>query len=245
MKKPLQTFLKTSIISLLVVIQMGTMILYQNVAVTAQEEGLEKTQDQEATSATTTSLKERIEKVVEEKEGKNNSTNGETKYNPRAIVGIIERVSESAITISNNSGSIIIPITNEVELTKDNKSFEVNNIEIGNSIITLGLQAGETFTPIKIIIEDNRILPRPQVVAIGAVKEVSKNSLTLESRLNNSTFTFSLDKDTQIFDAEDDEISTLSLFEDVQVVVAGYVSTENDDEQSNTAQVIKALVNLD
>ena len=97
----------------------------------------------------------------------------------------------------------------------------------------------------KIIIEDNRILPRPQVVAIGAVKEVSKNSLTLESRLNNSTFTFSLDKDTQIFDAEDDEISTLSLFEDVQVVVAGYVSTENDDEQSNTAQVIKALVNLD
>jgi hypothetical protein len=247
MKKTSHLIKKTFLITSLIAIQFNVVAFYQNIVATAQEieAETEETQDQEATSATTTSLKERIEKVVEEKESKNGSVAGEAKYNSRAIVGVVERVSESAITVSNNSGSIIIPITDGVELTKDNKSFEISNIEIGNSVIALGLQAGETFTPVKIIIEDKQILPRPQVVAIGAVKEVSKNSLTLESRLNNSIFTFSLDKDTQVFDAEDDEISTLSLFEDVQVVVAGYVSTENDDEQSNTAQVIKALVNLD
>lgn len=245
MKKKSLLIKKTFFIASLIAIQFSIVTFCQNVAATAQETGTEETRDQEATSATTSSLKERIEKVVEEKESKNGSVAGEAKYNSRAIVGVVERVSESAITISNTSGSIIIPVTPEVELTKENKSFKISDIEIGNSVIALGLQAGETFTPVKVIIEEDRVLPRSQIVTIGAVKEVLKNSLTLESRLTASTITFSLDKNTQVMDAEDDEIPTSDLFEDVQVVIAGYVNDENNNETSYTAQIVKALVSLD
>ncbi len=247
MKKTSHLIKKTFLITSLIAIQFNVVAFYQNIVATAQETEVEteESQDQEATSATTTSLKERIEKVVEEKESKNGSVAGEAKYNSRAIVGVVERVSESAITVSNTSGSIIIPVTSEVELTKKDKPFEISDIEIENSVIALGLQAGETFTPIKVIIEEERILPRSQVVTIGAVKEVTKNSLTLESRLTASTLTFSFDKNIQVIDAEDDEISTTDLFEDVQVVIAGYVNDNNDNETSSAAQIVKALVSLD
>ncbi len=244
MLKTLNSFTKILLITFLITLITGVFSYDHNMLVAAQETRAEEKTDQEATSATTASLKERIEKVVEEKENKNGSVAGQIDYKTRAIVGVVERVSESAITISNISGSVIIPITPAVELIKDDKQLLIADIEIENSVIALGLQTGETFTPIKVIVDDDQIMPRPQVVTIGAVKEISSSSLSIESRISSSTSTFSLNKNAQIIDAENNEISISDLFEDVQVVIAGYIDNSGDEEKK-IAQIVKALVSLD
>lgn len=244
MTKISNNLIKIFLVSFLITFGVGVFSYKHSVAVAAQETGAEEKTDQEATSATTASLKERIEKVVEEKESKNGSVAGQIDYKTRAIVGVVERVSESAITISNTSGSVIIPITPTVELIKDDKQLIIGDIEIENSVIALGLQTGETFTPIKVIIDDDQIMPRPQVVTIGAVKEISNTNLSIESRLSTSTSTFSLNKNTQIIDAESNKILASNLFEDVQVVIAGYIDSSGNEEKK-IAQIVKALVSLD
>ena len=238
----------TIFLALLLVAGSGILFHSKTLQVIAQEEvesTLEESAKNESTSsATTSSLKERIEKVVEEKETQNGSVAGQVDYSTRAIVGLVERVSESAITIQSLSGSVIVPITEDVELTDGKKAIKIGEVEIENSIIAMGLQAGESFTPIKIIVSTDQILPRPQVVTIGAVKEVSASSLSVESRIEGSLLEFSINKNTEIIDSDDDETTIQELFEDVQVVVAGYSQGE-DDSQKIIAQIVKALVSLD
>jgi len=200
----------------------------------------------EATSATTQSLKERIEKVVEEKESKNGLVAGQSTYTTRGIIGTVERLSESAITIRSLKGSVIVPVGEEVKITKDGQEIEISDIAIENSAIALGLQIGETFIPIKIIIDDDNLMPRPQVVEIGAIEQVEANSLTLSSRTDRSSKLITLNQKTEIIDVDNEDIPAASLFEDVQVIIAGYSDeTSSAENKPRIAQIVKALVNLE
>ena len=199
----------------------------------------------EATSATTQSLKERIEKVVEEKESRSNGQ-AVTEHTTRGIVGQVERLSEGTITINNAKGSVIVPITDQVEIVKGTRTIKVTEIEIENSVIALGLQAGESFTPVKIIVSTRSLLPRTQVVQLGAMSSLERNSLTLTTRADQQAVTFTINNSTAIEDASGEKISQQDLFEDVQLLVAGYVQeSQTAGESSNVAQLIRALVEVE
>jgi len=247
MKKNNYLLLKSVFLAFTLVFVFSVFVVVNNDQAVAQEDEqtAQETPAQEATtSATTSSLKDRIEKVVEEKETQNGSVAGQIDYSTRAIIGTVDRVSESSITVQTLLGSVIIPITENVELTDGKKEIKVAQIEIDNSIIALGLQAGESFTPIKIIIYEKEIMPRPQVVTIGAVKETLSNSISVESRLEGLLLKFSINNNTNIIDSDNEEVTVQNLFEDVQVVIAGY-HEEDGDTIKNTAQIVKALVSLD
>jgi ElaB/YqjD/DUF883 family membrane-anchored ribosome-binding protein len=208
------------------------------------EEKVEEEETTEATSATTQSLKDRIEKVVEEKEARSQTEDQNIVYTTRGIVGQVERVSESTISIATARGSVIIPVDKTVELLQDDKLIEISQIEIENSIIVLGLQTGETFTPIKIIISKQSLLPRRQIVQLGTVTEIDQKQLSLQTRNNQSTIEFTLGNSTAFLDADDNEIEVEDLFDEIQIIVAGYISGENDNEK-NQALIIKTLVELE
>ena len=206
----------------------------------------EENDETEATSATTQSLKERIEKVVEEKESRNGTVAGQSNYSTRSIVGVVERLSESAITIRSLKGSVIIPITDDVEITKDGQEIQISDIAIENSAIVLGLQTGETFTPIKVIIDENDLMPRPQIIEIGAIEQATATNLVISSRTDRSSKSFTLNQRTNIIDVDNEEIPATYLFEDVQVIVAGYAAeSSSSNETTRIAQIVKALVNLE
>jgi protease II len=206
----------------------------------------EENDETEATSATTQSLKERIEKVVEEKESRNGTVAGQSNYSTRSIVGVVERLSESAITIRSLKGSVIIPITDDVEITKDGQEIQISDIAIENSAIVLGLQTGETFTPIKVIIDEDDLMPRPQIVEIGAIEQATATNLVISSRTDRSSKSITLNQRTNIIDVDNEEIPATYLFEDVQVIVAGYAAeSSSSNETTRIAQIVKALVNLE
>jgi len=199
-----------------------------------------------ATSAATQSLKERIEKVVEEKESKNGSVIGEKSYTTRGVVGKVERVSESTITIQTLKGSVIVPITSDTELVKGSKSIKAAEIEIDNQIIALGIQTGDNFTAIKIIVTAKQLLPKNQVVVIGSLTSFTKNSLTLNSRYQNQSQEFEISKDTVLLDSEDQAIKPTDLFEDMQLIVAGVSETSSNTQKSITsALLVKSLAGLE
>lgn len=253
MKKNMKTSLikkyiaKTSLIVFFLVFSI--VVIFPTQPVIAEEDEPSQATDQDnqdaTNSATTQSLKERIEKVVEEKERKNGTVVGQTSYSTRAIIGLAERVSESAITIESHKGSVIIPINEKTELIKNDKTIKISEVEIGNSVIALGLQSSESFTPIKIIFGTKSLMPKPQLVQIGSVKSITATALNLESRKDTSSWEFTLNKTTSFLDAQNDEIKPSELFEDVQIIVIGYEERKQGSEnKTNIAQIVKALVSL-
>ncbi len=198
--------------------------------------------EEEINPAHIQSLSERIQKVKEQ----NGSVAGQTNYTTRAIVGVIERLSESTMTVESLKGPVIIPLTADTQLIKNNRMIEVSDIEIENSAIVLGLQTGESFTPIKVIIEDDDLMPRSQIVEIGTIEEITASSLSLSARLDASTKTFTINQNTTVIDADNDTIRASDLFEDVQVIVIGYTNESSSaEEKPKVAQIIKALAALE
>lgn len=202
--------------------------------------------EEETDPAITQSLSERIQKVVEEKEDTNGLVAGQANYTTRAIIGKVERLSEANMTVASIKGPVIVPITEEVELIKDNQLIEISDIEIENSAVVLGIQAGESFTPIKVIIDEDEVMPRSQIVEIGTIKEVGTSSLSIITRLDSSTKTFTVNQSTTVIDADNEVIRSSDLFEDVQVIVVGYTDQDSEaEEKPRVAQLIKALAALE
>ncbi len=208
------------------------------------ESNITDSPDSEATSAATQSLKERIEKVVGEKEAKIQTEDSDIEYTTKGIVGQVERVSESTVGITTSKGSVIIPVDPTVELIKKAEAIKISDIEIENSIIALGIQTGETFTPIKIIISSESILPKEQIVQIAAVTKITNQSLSIQARGTGSNHKFVLNDSTNYYDASDNEIESDDLFEEIQVLIAGYAEEDEDGEKTRYAQIIKALVDI-
>ena len=189
-------------------------------------------------STTTQKLKERIEKVVEEKRDQVKGVIDEISGKKRAFIGEVQRVSEESLSLKTTKGNIIVPLTNQVILTKGNARISFSDIAVGDWIIAIGNRDREDFLPERIIVSGTSLRPTPKVITLGSIKSINRGltEMTITPRSGDAEQTFQLVKSTSYQDLEAANISNKSLAVDLQVLVIGKQKGDNVE-----AMVIRVL----
>jgi hypothetical protein len=193
-----------------------------------------------ASPTVTESLKEQIQKTKEVL-----GDSDEESIQKRGFIGLIQRVSEEAITLENSKGTQIIPIDDEVELTKADEEIALSDVAIEDYAIVMGWETEDEFTPIKVIVTEEDLQPKPQLVILGSLSEIGSSSLTILTRDEQKEVEVQLTTQTQFENADGETITKTSLFEKLQIIAVGYVDiadkTDESDQDVNYATLVRSL----
>jgi hypothetical protein len=141
----------------------------------------------------------------------------------RAIVGEIIRVTGEAITIKNNSGQTIIPITESTQILRGDQTIEIDDIVVGNWATVLGTPNEVTaIDPNYIVISNTSLRPRSQFVTLGTISSISRTAIIVTTRSNGTEQEIKITTNTTFEDAAGQEILLSNLEEDVAVLVTGF-----------------------
>lgn len=185
---------------------------------------------------TTQKLRERIEKVVEEKRDQIKGVLEDLSVKRRGFIGEIQRVSAESLTLKTNKTTQILPIDESVTLSKAGKKITLENIAVGDSAVVIGQIKGDDFVAEHIVISSESLRPTNQTVFLGTLTKISKTQATVAVRGSNDEKTLTIDKNTA-FQSMTGEKITLADFEvDLQCLIIG---TETD--KGINAKVLRLL----
>ena len=192
---------------------------------------------QPSSSETTKNLKERIERVVKDKQDQIKGVIDTLSSKKRGFIGQVQRVSQEALTVKNPNGVHIISITDQVEIKKSGKSINIDDVAVDEWALIIGEMEDDTFTPSTIEISTTSLRPKTYTVILGSVEKISSGSITIVPRATNAdTITFDLKTSTEYQDLEKNELSRTNITEDMQVLLVGY-----QDDDDNVATTIQTL----
>jgi len=191
-------------------------------------------------SETTQNLKERIERVVKDKQDQIKGVIDTLGFQKRGFIGQVQRVSQEALTVKNPKGVHIIPIDDQVEITKSGKTIDIDDVAVDDWALVLGQLEDDTFAPEKIEVSSKTLRPRTYTIVLGGVEKISSGSITILPRSKSDTVTFSLKSSTDYQDLEKTALTRTNIVEDMQILLVGY---QDDDE--NVATTIQALTTVD
>lgn len=192
---------------------------------------------QPSSSETTKNLKERIERVVKDKQDQIKGVIDTLSSKKRGFIGQVQRVSQEALTVKNPKGVHIISITDQVEIKKSGKSINIDDVAVDEWALIIGEMEDDTFTPSTIEISTTSLRPKTYTVILGSVEKISSGSITIVPRATNAdTITFDLKTSTEYQDLEKNELSRTNITEDMQVLLVGY-----QDDDDNVATTIQTL----
>ncbi len=221
----------------------------------AQTQTESETEETEATQSanpeTVQNLSERVNKIVEEQKQEVLGELYQEDITKRGFVGSIQRVSEESLTVQNNKGSQIISISEQVRLIKNDEAIELSDIAIDEQAIVMGVEIDDSFQPLEIIVSEENIIPKSQLVLIGSIASIETNNITILSRESQQEIEIDLDNQTQFQDADGDLINATDLFEALQVIVVAHIEEEEstaetaneaaESEAQKKALIIKSL----
>ena len=233
------------IISSLFFVGISLPINAQTSAPTSDQEETEETSDnldqnQEASDSTTQKLKERIEKIVEEKKQQIQGAISDLSYRKRGFIGEIQRVTEETLTVKNEKGTQIIPLEENLRLLKKDKIIATDEIAVGDWVTILGLIEDDTFAPKRVYVSTHSLLPNTHFIMLGTVEEISSKSLTFKSRAQENSQDFVLNTKTNFQDNEGEETFLKNFDKNMQALLIGY---EDDDKKVVT--VLRALATFE
>jgi hypothetical protein len=185
---------------------------------------------------TTQNLRERIEKIVEEKRDQIEGVLDELSGKKRGFIGEVQRVTAETITLKTNKGTQILSITDSLAITKAGKTIKVEEIAVGDWAIAIGTTVDDTFEPERLVISSTSLWPPKPVITLGAIEKYSKTSVTVTPRSGASPQTFVIKTTTEYQDMNGDAIKITQLPVEQAVLVVG-VSAQTGDE----ARVIRLL----
>ena len=178
---------------------------------------------QEKESTQSASL-ENIKKIIKENISKGTVRGAiDNLLNRRtAIIGEVTRVTDETITITNATGTRIIPTDQTLLITREEKEIQKSEIAVENWATVLGKLTDDTFSPVFLYIHTKSILPKTQYVTIGTITEITKNTITLipRSQPEEKTITIVTTTDFETLDGSPAALKDLS--EDITVLVSGY-----------------------
>lgn len=202
-------------------------------------------------TVTTQNLRERIERIVEEKREQIKGVLTEISISQRGVVGAVQRVTEESITIRTHKGTEIIPLTNTaytVELVKANKTITTTDIAVGDWLLALGVFEDDSFQPVRVLVSENSLRPRTRSIQIGSIATLTKTSIAIDSRNGSGQVSYTINKDTKYQDLSGEEIAITDIEESMQAIVAGYIventsatTTSATTEQTTTQRVAKIV----
>jgi hypothetical protein len=168
---------------------------------------------------TTEKLKERIERIVEEKREQVKGVLSDISAGRRGFVGEVQRVSAEAITIKSAKATHILPLSDEVKLARGTQTIKVEDIEVGQWALVIGKTEEDTFVPETIVISAKTFRPEPRYVALGELKKVTANTFVFTARGSTEDVTLTTDKNTTYQDSEGVTFKREQLKENFQILV--------------------------
>lgn len=241
-RRPTSTLFKTFTIGLVLTAQLvliqPTMAVAQTKTATASTKAT-PTPAGGATataSGTTQKLKERIERIVDEKREQVKGVLSEITADRRGYIGEIQRISAEAITVKSSKGTTILPLSDDVSLTRKNLPITVEDIEVGQWALVIGSTEDDTFVPESIIVSTTSLRPEPRFVTLGSITTLSKTQLVLTPRGGTETETFILAKNTQYQDLDGAPIKLDQISEELQAIVVAV-----DKDSTKTATTVRLL----
>lgn len=193
--------------------------------------------ESEATEESTIS---NIKKVIQDKQvelGQNDQLSTQSK---QAYLAQVKRVSAETLTVLNNQNNIVIPLTEDLEIVKEDEEIKLDEIAVDDWIIVYSVVEKDVSVPKRILLTETDFTQEDRKITIGSITELYSNNLLFDSRTGESDLNFLLDKNTQYFDDNGDEISLRDLYSDLQCLI---VATAKTDGQWLVSS-IKALVDL-
>lgn len=203
-------------------------------------QAVEQIEAQTATAAgeTTQKLKERIEKIIEEKRDQIEGTIDQLTQRKRGFIGQVTRVSEESLTVRTQKGVEIIPLSSDVQLLKKNRPLKISEVVVGDWTIVMGIIEQDAFVARRILISTESLRPRTHFIALGTILSLGANTAQVQSR-QGEVLTLSLSRSTSYQDNEGETIRKTALSEQMQVLVVGY-----EDDKGKTALILRSLASL-
>jgi len=185
---------------------------------------------------TTQTLKDRIEKIVQEKSEQIKGTMDELSKQKKGFIAEVERVSEETITLKNNKGTTIIPIDEQVTLVKKQKQIELDQIAIGDWAIVMGYMEDDTLSARRIVFSAESLMPKSPIVDLGSIKAITAKKLDFKPRIKEETVTLTINSKTNFEDYEGNEAKLSDFSEDIQCLIVGF-----EDDKGKVVTTIRAL----
>lgn len=155
------------------------------------------------------------------------------------LIGKVTRITDSAISLSNQSGTKILPLDSSIVITKENKPIGITDIAVDNWVTVLGKMDDTTLVPKFIFVSTKDLRPKTQFITIGTITKIEKNSITVLPRSGGEEKVVTLVKTTKYEDADGETIKLATFTNDVTVLITGYVA-----ETGIEAATIRSLATL-
>lgn len=192
-----------------------------------------------STSSTTQNLKERIERVLEEKRDQVKGVLQDLSTHNRGFIGEVQRVSDEAVTIKSAKTTNIFALTDQVTLVKKGKKISVADISVGDWVLVLGTNK-EDFIPTRLFFSSTTLRPKNKVVMVGTIKSLTKSQVVLIPRSGQAEKTFIINKTTSYQDGAGESLTSKDIDTDIQCLVIGL-----ETDSGVVAKVIRTLTPSD
>ncbi len=156
-----------------------------------------------------------------------------------ALLGEVSRVTDETITISNRLGTKIIPLAENLSISRDGKEVKVADIAVENWVTILGRIKNDDFSPSFIMVSTESLQPKTQYIKIGTITKVSKTSITIKPRSDETEKEIFVTKTTSFEDLNGVEMKLTDLSQDITVLVSGH-----DTQAKVEATTIRSLAPL-
>jgi hypothetical protein len=188
-------------------------------------------------SATTQKLRERIEKIVEEKRDQIKGVLDEFDQKKRGTLGNVTRVSEESVTIKTRKATEIIPLSPDVAIEKAGKTIKLDEIAVGDWVVVMGLIEEDAFVPKRLLVSSTSLRPPTPVVVLGTIEASERNQISIIPRSGEGASTVTTTTKTVYQDINGQEIERADIKKDMQALLIG---SENDKNEK-TARLIRVL----
>jgi hypothetical protein len=190
-----------------------------------------------SSSTTTQKLKERIERIVEEKSDKIKGMLSQLDVEKRGFIAQVQRVSENTVTVKSSKDTEIITVAADTQILKKGKVIPVTDIAVDNWVLALGTVEDDTFSLKKLLVSDTSLRPATRLVHIGTIQNITAQKIDFQPRGDAAeVLTIKLTKTTQYQDLNGNDITLKDITSDTQALVVG-----SEDETGKTAHLIRIL----
>jgi len=197
-------------------------------------------QEDEQTEASEESTILNIKKVIQDKQVELGQGFQETQEIKQAYLAQVKRVSAETLTVINNDVNIVISLTEELEIIKDDEKIDLDQIAVDDWVIVYSIMEENTATVKRLVLTDKDFTQTERQIMLGTITELYSSNLLFDSRAGESNLNFLLDSETQYFDISGDEISVRNFYPELQCLI---VAKSKNNGQWRVSS-IKALVDL-
>ena len=191
---------------------------------------------------TTQNLKERIERVVQEKKEAIKGAIDRMGTQKRGFIGEVQRISEETISVKTSKGVRIVAVNDpDLAIFKNQQPIKLENIAVGDWIVAMGFAEEDgTFTPRRLLVSSQTLRPKDYRLELGNITEVTRTTVTITTRVDGSSQEFTVNRQSKLQDIQSESITLTDIEVDMQALVVSYT-----DDENQIIQVLRVLSDLE